>query len=121
MKADKPDVKVEEQARVLFHDSVERLDAATLSRLNQGRHRALAELEATGVHRHWMRWAPVTGAAAAAVIAVMVMNGPAPSDDAMTVTDFEMLLEEDSLEILDDLEFYSWLETVEIEAGGDVG
>ena len=32
------------QAKALFDDSVERLDGATLSRLNQGRHKALEEL-----------------------------------------------------------------------------
>ena len=111
------------KARALFDESVERLDAATLSRLNQGRHRALAEAEKSGSYRQWLRWAPATVVAAAAVVAVMVMNGPSPAvtDDALTVTDFEMLLEEDSLEILDDLEFYSWLEIADLETAGDVG
>ena len=36
------------QAKALFDDSVERLDAATLSRLNQGRQQALQEIRDTG-------------------------------------------------------------------------
>ena len=34
------DEPIARQAKQLFDDSVERLDAATLSRLNQGRHQA---------------------------------------------------------------------------------
>ena len=38
------DKQIEDRAKTLFDDSVEGLDAATLSRLNQGRHEALEEL-----------------------------------------------------------------------------
>jgi hypothetical protein len=111
------------QARELFDDSVERLDAATLSRLNQGRHRALAELETAKPLGQWLRWAPAAGIAAAAVVAVMIMNGPAPTmtDEPITASDFEMLLEDDSLELLEDLEFYTWLQSADLEANDNVG
>lgn len=111
----------EESARDLFDESVERLDAATLSRLNQGRQRALAELERTRSRGQWLRWAPVTAAAAVAVIAVMVVNRPVVDDEPITATDFEMLIEDEDLEMLEDLEFYSWLELADAEANGDVG
>ena len=111
-----------QQAKELFDESVERLDAATLSRLNQGRHRALAELDrGTSQPGVWLRWVPVTGVAAAALVTVMVMNGQTPGDQPVTASDFEMLLEEDSLEMLDELEFYTWLELVGAEAEGNVG
>lgn len=112
-----------ERASELFEDSVERLDAATLSRLNQGRHRALAESAQSGARRRLLRWVPATGIVAAAAIAVVVMNGPLlpVSEDIITATDFEMLLEDDSLELLDELEFYSWLASAEIGAAGDAG
>ncbi len=39
----KSDEKFAQEAKTLFDGSVEKLDASTLSTLNQGRHRALAE------------------------------------------------------------------------------
>ena len=114
--------KLARQAKALFDDSVESLDAATLSRLNQGRQQALAELDRTRSYGHWSRWVPATGVAAAAVVAVVVWQGnptevPAPA----AMTDFEILLSEDSLEMIEDLEFYSWVGAAELETNGNVG
>ena len=117
------DEQLQEQARTLFDDSVDKLDAATLSRLNQGRHRALEELRRPGLVT-WGRWAPAAGVAAAAVVAVVMINGTegeAPVGAAVTATDFEMLLEADSLEMLEDLEFFSLLDAVDAETDGNVG
>jgi len=114
--------QIAKQAKELFDDSVERLDAATLSRLNQGRHRALEELQASQHSAQWLRWAPAAGVAAAAVVVVMVMRGPDVVELApVTASDFEMLLEEDSFEMFEDLEFYVVLDAVASEANGDVG
>jgi hypothetical protein len=103
-----------------FDESVDALDAATLSRLNRGRHAALAELQRP---RHqWSRWVPATGAVAAILVAVVVLQSPTAIDDIAavnSVTDMEILLGEDSIEMLEDLEFYSWLDIAESE--GDVG
>ncbi len=108
------------QAKELFDDSVERIDAATLSRLNQGRHEALAEPQKpSGIGQ----WVPATGVAAA-VVAVIVMSGPSADDvdePAVTAADFEMLLEEDGLEMFEDLEFFTLLDEVDSEANGNVG
>jgi len=113
-----------DKAKKLFDESVDRLDAATLSRLNEGRHDALAELHDAGLARPWLRWVPATGIAAAALVTVMVMRGPsaivAPEVPA-TVTDFEILMDEESLEMLEDLEFYSWMDPADLEGTGNVG
>ena len=118
------DVQLAKKAKAVFDDSVDRLDAATLSRLNKGRHEALAALERPKAIIPWMRWVPVTGVAAVALVAVLVMRGPqnieAPFEPSMA-TDFEILMDEDSLEMLEDLEFYSWLELAEADAGNNVG
>ncbi len=114
----KSDEEFSRQAREAFDASVDKLDGATLSKLNQGRHAALAELDRPV--RQWTRWVPATGVAAAVAVAVMVMQSPAPVNDLPTaVTDMEILLGEDSIEMLEDLEFYSWIDTVDLEA--DVG
>ena len=120
----KDDDQIIEKAKALFDDSVDSLDAATLSRLNQGRHRALAELQRASSVGPWLRWLPATGIAAAALLAVMVMRGPDGVDtiaSPATASDFEMLLEEDSLDMLEELEFYYWLEASDLEANGNVG
>ena len=114
---------ITDTAKKLFDDSVERLDAAALSRLNQGRHRALEELARSSGKAQWGRWVPAVGVAAAAVLAVMVMRGPVAVDvieGAVSASDFEMLLETESLEMLENLEFYSLLEALDLDVRGDV-
>ena len=70
------------------------------------------------------RWMPATGVAAAAIVTVMVMRGPNGVDVPMepdVAADFEILLEDESLEMLEDLEFYSWLEAADLDDNGNVG
>jgi hypothetical protein len=100
-----------EKARKLFDESVEGLDGQTRSRLNRGRQAALEELE-TG-RPAWVQWAPAAGVAAAAIFAVVLWTGNQPVDQLTSeasVADFEILLTEDSFEMLEDLEFYSWID-----------
>ncbi|MBT8067604.1 MAG: hypothetical protein KJO09_10215 [Gammaproteobacteria bacterium] len=110
----------EKQLKETFDESVDALDGATLSKLNRSRHEALAQLQKP---RHqWSRWMPATGAVAAILVAVVVLQTPSAIDDVAgisTVTDMEILLGEDSIEMLEDLEFYSWIDMAEAE--GDVG
>ena len=109
---DRDNEQFAEQAKALFDDSVDRLDAATLSKLNQGRQAALEELSDTSPAKQWLRWAPATGVAAAVLVAVMVLRGPLVNDiqPGATVSDLEILLDEDSLEMFEELEFYSWID-----------
>ena len=116
MKKPNQDEKLARQAKELFDDSVEQLDAATLSRLNRGRQAALAELEQSRPVGQWSRWVPATGIAAAAVVAV---DEPLPATGS--ATDFEILIGEDSLEMLEDLEFYSWIDPTDLQSSGNVG
>jgi hypothetical protein len=114
--------QIEDRAKTLFDDSVERLDAATLSRLNQGRHKAMDELRHAENTVRWGRWLPAAGVAAVAVVTIMVMRGPDDvTDGPVTASDFEMLIEADSLEMFEDLEFYSLLDEVDPETNGNVG
>jgi NifB/MoaA-like Fe-S oxidoreductase len=115
----KSDDKFARRARDLFDASVDELDASTRSALNQGRQRALAELQ--GGSGHWMRWVPAAGVAAAVVVAVMVaLPGPNGGDQLpATIGDMEILLDEDSIDMFEELEFYSWIDLA--EQSDDVG
>ncbi len=115
------DDRFEDRAKELFDDSVERLDAATLSQLNQRRQAALAEVSSDGNRVHWGRWLPAAGVTAAAVAAVLIVSGPQDVVVPDEVTDFEILLSDDNLEMIEDLEFYSWLEFAADESDDNVG
>ena len=99
------------KAKQQFDESVERLDGEAQSRLNRARHAALAEL-GTGKSIR-VQWAPAAGVAAAAVLAIVLWTGNPVSDEMSApavASDMEILLTEDSLEMLEDLEFYSWID-----------
>lgn len=98
------------QAKRRFDESVERIDGATQSTLTRARHAALAE--AGSARPGWYQWAPAAGVAAAAVMAVVIWTGNPAVDGTGSpeVADIEILLTEDSLEMLEDLEFYSWID-----------
>lgn len=115
----KSDEKYAQEAKALFDASVDELDAATLSTLNQSRQRALAE--AHSPHRELMRWVPAAGVAAAVLIGVMVTLPDPGSTEVMptALADMEILLGEDSIEMFEELEFYSVLDVM-VEAE-DVG
>ena len=112
----------ERRTKRLFDESVSTLDAATRSRLTQARHRALEERGARD--RGWT-WALVpagTVAATALVAWLVVWQAPPPTDDvqAAQLTDLEILLGEEDLEMLDEeIEFYGWLEDQPEFANGD--
>ena len=105
------------KAKEAFDTSVEQLDAATLSKQNRGRLEALAELQQPA--RQWSYWMPATGVAAAVLVAIVMVQAPNGVEEIPTaVSDMEILLGEDSIEMLEELEFYSWIDTVDLE--GDV-
>jgi hypothetical protein len=60
--------------------------------------------------------------AAAVLLAVLTLQGPGDVDViSAPATDLELLLSEESIEMLEELEFYSWLDTQELEGDGDLG
>jgi len=114
----KTDEQLAQQAKEAFDRSVDGLDAATLSRLNRGRQAALAEAGQPG--REWLRWIPATGAAAAAMLLAITLQGPGDVD-VMSAPDLDIVLSEESIEMLEELEFYSWLDSQELDGDGNLG
>jgi hypothetical protein len=110
-KTERDDSELAKRARQLFDESVQVLDAETLSRLNRSRQRALAEAKGGGAHARWLRWAPAAAGAVAAAAVVIVWN-PGSGVDGLprtTPSDLELLLAEEELEMLEDLDFYRWM------------
>ena len=121
--ADIEDQAFAAKAKEVFDQSVQGLDAEAQSRLNRARHEALAYAGSGVSHSQWLRWAPATGVAAAAVVAIVVLTGRPPLDELTppaTVGDFEILLDQESFEMLEELEFFSWID-LEVEGNGNVG
>lgn len=119
---DDKDDRLVRRARTLFDDSVGELDAERLSKLNRARQQALEELDRRPAFGGWTRLLPAGGAAAAAVlVALLVLRTDEVAIDLPVApttaeTDFELLIDEDSFEMLEDLEFYSWMELADLEA-----
>lgn len=123
-----------QNAKAMFDESVDSLDGQAQSRLNRSRQAALAEIDSGTIRLgRWTRWAPAAGAVAvAAVVAVVFLSGDPEigqvvnPDASQPVGDFELLLAEDNFDMLQDLEFYSWIDidaAIEGESGNgaDVG
>ena len=114
----KPDTDFERRAKALFDTRVADLDGPTRAKLAQARNRAL-ERAASGPSFAktllWPpRWGTAFGAAAVVTLAVLVVwrGGGAPDGqvEAAALNDLELLLAPDEFEMLEELEFYAWLE-----------
>jgi hypothetical protein len=108
------DERFERGAAELLREGAADVDAATASRLNRARQRALAELGRPPLLSVWRRWQPafVAGAAALALALLVVPRPTAtPAASAEAAADLELMLAEDNLELIEELEFYEWLET----------
>ena len=104
----------EKRTKRAFDDSVAAVDAATRSRLTQARHRALEEMSAHRDRGWRSSLLPAGAVAATALLAVLLVWQPTV-DTAVVQTeqlsDLEILLGEEDLEMLDEeIEFYGWLE-----------
>jgi hypothetical protein len=96
--------------------SAEDIDAATASRLNRVRQAALAEMPGRRRGGPWLVPALSTAAVTALAIGLWLTRDPGPGlrpDAPVAVEaagDMDLLLAADSLEMLEDLEFYAWLD-----------
>jgi hypothetical protein len=127
------------RSRSLLEASAQRLDGATLSRLNRARQAALAQLApARREPSPLLRWFGL-GAVAAGLALVLwrgllpigdlgerlpapLAGGDAPAVVAPTelpvaAPDFELLADPESYALLEDLEFYAWLQAEEGKDG----
>lgn len=107
---------LEEQSKRAFEESVAGLDAGTRARLAAARRAAVERARAPRRAPTWLVGGrgliPVGALAAAIVAAVLVGRDPAvpgSASEAAVLGDLEILAAEEDFEMLEDLEFYSWL------------
>jgi len=108
-----------DRAGRLLRQQTEELDADIRSRLTRARHRALES--ASRRRAPSPAWISAGATAAVAVLALGLWIGGQPGGSAEDPTqmaeDMDLLLSEESLELLEELEFYAWLD----EGARDVG
>ena len=105
----KDEDKLQQHIRQTLDDSVEQLDAGTLSAIRQCRARAVDA--ATEKPSHW--FGLTAGAVATAcvlLVAIMLVNHTPEPLPEVPVADIDMIASAEDLEILQALEFYEWLE-----------
>jgi len=109
---------LETRIKSTLNASVENLDATTRSRLASARAHAL---EAQPRSRNY--WIPLGGAVTASIIvsALMLFNPTQPQDvgeDNLVLLELdeslELLTSEEEIELYQDLEFYRWLDDIQI-------
>jgi len=111
------DATIPEEFSTLLREDRESIDAATLSKLNRARQTALAEMDQRSGFSRPAFWVPAGAAALLAVfvigLAPNLMNQTepaAPTAEAAKVPDLEMMLADESLDLMEELDFYLWLE-----------
>ncbi len=115
------DERFSERAAALFDNSVQTLDGQSRSRLNRARQNALSQTSRKTPRSYWLP--AMASVAVAAIAGTMLWSADDLDTDYVppaVTADFEILLDTDSLELLEDLEFYSWLDETAI-SGGHVG
>lgn len=117
VRSDEPDpnAAIEERSKALFDASVDDIDGHTRAALTRARHAALAELEQTKRPLMWRVLGPVGGVVAASFVLLTLFAPlrftPTTVEGAMMpFEDLDIVAEPDDLEMLQDLEFYAWLD-----------
>lgn len=113
------------QAKQVLDESAHNLDAATLSRLNRARQRALEQARPRAL-RPW--FVPAGLASACAVLIAVAVAWHAPTHTATSAltdanagtfsSDLDMMSGDDGFEFYEDLDFYAWLDAQEKDNNG---
>ncbi len=115
------DEALKKQIVEVLQQDCETLPAHLRSRLNQARQQALDEAAASTRRKHWLRFGLPAGlATACTLVLAMWMTPPGPGEHSsvpvsasMAAEDLQLLAEPTDLELIEELEFYAWLEQVD--------
>jgi hypothetical protein len=110
--------EIEELARRSLDESVESLDAATLSQLNQARQQALEAGARSPWRRMWLPMATAGFAMLALAVALPLLNpaDPAPAPEIPGMMDDSYMSASQDPELLEDLDLMLWLVDTEDHA-----
>ncbi len=102
-------------------DSCDSLDYATQLKLKQAREKALSQKTASRQRRKRWQWIGIPSLAATAAVAVItvssLMHSPRSTEsESLFFQDLELLAVEEDMELIEELEFYQWLESDASEA-----
>lgn len=92
--------------------SIDRLDAATLSRLNQARHAALAVKHRNRAGLPWLTAGSLAAIAVAILASRLLMTSPDIRPDNLpiaSIADADFIVASEDLEMLENLEFIAWM------------
>ncbi len=105
------DQSLESRSKALFDASVHDLDASVRTRLRQARHAASAQMPRRS-RPVWLVPA-LTSVAAAVLIALVLprLDRQHPLTESFAATeDMTLLMNDENLELIEDIEFYAWLD-----------
>ena len=113
------------QARKVLEESAQNLDAATLSRLNRARQRALEQARPRAL-RPWFLPAGLASACAVLIAVAVAWHAPthtptpalADANAGTFASDLDMMSSDDGIEFYEDLDFYAWLDAQEKDNNG---
>ncbi len=117
----------------LLDRSVEQIDQDTLTALSQARAQAVQVARDVGQKSghlssrpsKWQGWLWPTGGLATAIaiaLAVIMLNNVSVSPGGeLGASEFEILASHDTLEVIEDLEFYQWLSDAALDDPGETG
>lgn len=103
-----------DQINAHLNQDLQHLDGHTASRLNRIRQAALDQALMQRQRRPWQMPLYALASCAAVALALSLMwrvpEAPAPVAAVQSVDDFELLAGAEDLEMIENLEFYAWLE-----------
>jgi hypothetical protein len=110
--SDQPgDKRFELETQRLFRQSVDSLDGRTRSQLAQARSKAIAARRRPGWFSPGQQLLPAAAAAAIAALVIwQILPQPGIEPAVGEMADLEILLGEDDLELIEELEFYAWID-----------
>lgn len=109
-----------DRVRRTLDDSVDNLDARTLTQLTQARHRALEEAKSKPYIRRRPFLFSMAGLVTATVVvalAIFLVRNPIRPEYYSAIEDVEILAASENPEFFADMEFYAWLAEEMEDAG----
>lgn len=111
MKINRTEEEFVSTVKSALNDSAENLDSETQSRLATLRYQALAKKKIHRYRHSFVLPAGVFASLVAAILSFTIWNTYVMEDNSLILEDMDLLSSNESPDLLEDLEFYEWLES----------